>query len=330
MDLSIILPIRNERENLVPLIHELSAVLSGLKLTSEIILVDDASTDGTRVLIAELVARMPFVRAIFLRQHSGQTAAFDAGFRHASGRVVATMDADGQNDPADLPRLLAKLDEGFDCVCGIRRKRRDRLVLRRFPSYLANCIIRRVMNSKLSDLGCSLRVYRKQISDEFRLYGEMHRFIGVLAEQLGARVAELEVNHRARIAGRSNYGLERIFKVLVDLITIWFLKRYHNKPAYFFAGIGSGFIATGLITLAWVLYEKYYLKIWVHKNPWFLLAVLGLIVGVHFVAMGLIAEIIVRTYYESQNKAAYSISKLLGFQDTSSNFVAMKQRAKDT
>jgi glycosyltransferase involved in cell wall biosynthesis len=261
------------------------------------------------------MADRPWLRAIFLRRNFGQTAAFDAGFRAASGDIVATIDGDLQNDPRDIPAMIAKLDEGFDMVAGWRRKRRDGLTLRRIPSRIANWMIRKVTGTRIHDLGCSLRLYRREITDELRLYGEMHRFISILADSMGARIAEVEVNHRPRRAGTSKYGLKRTLKVLLDLMTVVFMRRYQAKPIYVFGSLGLGMMFASAVMAGVVLWEKMKEGVWVHRNPLFILAVVAALVGVQLLATGIVAELIIRTYYESQGKRAYSIKGRAGFGD---------------
>src|SRR5581483_3122243 len=224
MDISIVLPIYNERENLRPLLAEIERGLEPTHLSYEVIAVDDGSTDGSADLLRELAGEKDYLKVILFRQNFGQSAAFDAGFRAASGRLVVTMDADLQNDPADIPRMIEMLEQNqLDFVAGNRGDRKDALVLRKLPSRIANRLIRFVTGTKLHDLGCSLKLYRREFVSELRLYGEMHRFIGVLVEGLGARTMEMTVNHRPRRAGSSKYGIGRTFKVLLDLLTVWFM-----------------------------------------------------------------------------------------------------------
>lgn len=313
MDITVIVPVLDEKDNLRPLVDELDEVLGATGKTYEIIAVDDGSRDGSRELLKTIVAERLSLKAIFFRRNSGQTAAFDAGFRSASGRIVVTMDADLQNDPHDIPAMINKLEEGFDLVSGWRKERKDGLVLRRLPSVIANALIRWITKAPIHDLGCSLKVYRKEITDELRLYGEMHRFIAPLAESMGARIAEVVVNHRARRAGVSKYGLSRTVKVLLDLLTVWFMRGFQTKPIYVFGGGGLALLALGFFTALVVLWEKLADSIWVHRNPLFLIAIMFTVTGAQFLGTGLIAEIMVRTYFESQHKVAYSISERLGF-----------------
>jgi glycosyltransferase involved in cell wall biosynthesis len=313
-ELSVVIPVFNECENLRPLLEEIEAALVPTGRRFEVVAVDDASTDGSTMLLHELAREKPYLRVLFFGYNCGQTAAFDAGFRHASGPLVVTMDADLQNDPRDIPRLIAAMEQGgYDFVTGWRRNRRDNTLLRTIPSRIANRIIRRVTGATIHDLGCSLKLYKKPITDRLRLYGEMHRFISVLVAGYGARVGEIEVNHRPRHAGRSKYGLSRAAKVLLDLLTVWFMRNYQTKPIYIFGGIGLSLFVLGCLLCVYVLYEKLFLGIWVHNEPWFQVALMFLVMGVQFLVLGLIAEVMVRTYFESQDKTAYLIADKAGF-----------------
>lgn len=313
--LSVVVPVYNEIENLEAMLEELHGVLAAGSRTFEVVVVDDGSRDGTAELLAKATKDRPWLRAIFFRRNFGQTAAFDAGFRAASGDIVATIDGDLQNDPRDIPAMIDKLEEGFDMVAGWRRKRSDAMLLRKVPSRIANWMIRKVTGTRIHDLGCSLRVYRRDVTQELRLYGEMHRFISVLADTMGARIAEVEVNHRPRRAGSSKYGLKRTVKVILDLVTVLFMRRYQTKPIYVFGGLGVGmmFLSAGLA--GFVLWEKFHEGVWVHRNPLFILASVAALIGVQLVATGIVAELVIRTYYESQDKRAYSIRERAGFGD---------------
>jgi glycosyltransferase involved in cell wall biosynthesis len=313
MDLSVVLPIYNERDNLIPLLDEIAAALEPTGKRFEVIAVDDGSRDGSQQILREAVATRPYLRAIFFRRNAGQSAAFDAGFQAASGEMVVTMDADRQNDPRDIPLLISKLNEGYDLVTGWRKDRKDGFILRRFPSLIANYFIRKVTGTKIHDLGCSLKIYRKSLTDEMRLYGEMHRFISVLADGMGARVGEAVVNHRPRVAGRSKYGLLRTVKVVLDTTTIWFMRRYQMKPIYVFGGLGALMVAVAALISAFVLYEKIHDGIWVHRNPLFLIAVTSALMGMQSIGTGILAELIVRTHFETQKKASYIVGTRLGF-----------------
>ncbi|MGZ3695911.1 MAG: glycosyltransferase family 2 protein [Bdellovibrionota bacterium] len=309
MDISIICPVFNERGNLIPLLDELEAVMKAFGRSYEIIAVDDGSTDGSGLMLAEQAKKRQNLIVLSLRGNCGQAAAFDAGFREAKGEIVVTMDSDRQNDPNDIPRLVAEIEKGFDFVTGWRKNRQDGFWLRTMPSKIANSIIRTVTKTKVHDLGCSLKAYRAEISSELRLYGEMHRFISVLVEGTGARVSEVVVNHRARVEGESKYGLSRTFKVLLDLLTVWFMRGFQTKPIYIFGGMGCGLLMLSFMGTCLTAYDKIADGVYVHRNPVFLISVVFAVIGVQFLGMGLIAELIIRTYFESQNKKAYSIAR---------------------
>jgi glycosyltransferase involved in cell wall biosynthesis len=313
--LSVVIPVHNEVGNLVALLDELETVLSSQNRSYEVIVVDDGSMDGTAQTLRRLTAERSYLKAIFFRRNFGQTAAFDAGFRAAAGAMVVTMDGDLQNDPHDIPGMLDRLEEGYDMVAGWRRNRQDALVLRKLPSRMANWLIRKATGTTIHDLGCSLRAYRREVTEELRLYGEMHRFISVLAHNMGASIAEVEVHHRPRRAGVSKYGLRRTVKVMLDLMTVMFMRRYQTKPIYVFGGLGFLMVALSTAIYGYVLWEKLHDGVWVHRNPLFLVAVMGTLVGVQLLATGLIAELIIRTYYESQDKRAYSIASRAGFEE---------------
>jgi glycosyltransferase involved in cell wall biosynthesis len=235
--------------------------------------------------------------------------------RHATGQYIVTMDADRQSDPADIPEMIKLLDAGYDCVAGFRYKRQDNIYFRKIPSKVANLIIRHLWKSQLHDLGCALKAFKAEVSSELKLYGEMHRFIGILMEQTGAKVIEYKVNHRARTAGKSKYNLSRTFKVILDLFTLWFLKSYQTKPIYIFGGAGMFCSAASAITLLWTIFDKLYLGVVVHNNPLFLIAIFMAVVAVQFLVMGLIAELLIRTYFESTHQFPYSISKKFNFAE---------------
>ncbi|MDB4933646.1 MAG: hypothetical protein JWP87_618 [Labilithrix sp.] len=313
MDISVILPIYNERENLTPLLAEIEEALDAMAKDYEIIAVDDGSNDGSAELLKKLATEHPRLRAVFFRKNSGQAAAFDAGFRCASGDIVVTMDADRQNDPKDIPALIAKLDDGFDMVTGWRKARRDGALLRKLPSRIANWMIRRMTGTDVHDLGCSLKVYRKHVTDEMKLYGEMHRFISVIAASQGAKIGEVVVNHRPRTAGVSKYGLRRTTKVLLDLMTVSFLRGYQTKPIYVFGTLAMIMFAAGTLIAGYVLFEKLDEGIWVHRNPLFMISIMLFLMAFQFLGTGILAEVIVRTYFESQDKTAYTIASRAGF-----------------
>lgn len=322
MDISVLIPIFNEVDNLPTLLLELREAFKGSGRNFEVIVIDDGSTDGSGLALQKLVGQFSFLKVICFRVNAGQSAAFDAGFRHAQGKVVVTMDGDLQNDPRDILPMVHLVEAGgVDFVSGWRKKRRDHF-FKTFPSKIANWIIRRVTRTRLHDMGCSLKAYRKEISDELRLYGEMHRFIAVLAEMSGANVAEYEVHHRPRTAGVSKYGITRTFKVLLDLVSVWFTKSFQTKPIYVFGGVGLMLLALSGLLFGYVLYEKIALDIWVHKNPLFILGVMLSVISVQFIGLGLVAELLVRTYFESQSRTPYRISKKLGFREDSGSSCA--------
>jgi glycosyltransferase involved in cell wall biosynthesis len=304
--LSIVVPVYNEEANILPLYEGLVAALGRIGGTSEIVVVDDGSTDDTYARLAELAFSDPRLKVIRLRRNFGQTAAIAAGFDHASGAVIVPMDGDLQNDPDDIPRLLAKLDEGYDVVSGWRVKRAERSLLRTVPSRLANWLIGRVTGVPLHDYGCTLKAYRLEIVRDTRLYGEMHRFLPALANLVGARIAELPVNHRPRLHGESKYGLKRTFKVVLDLVTLKFLS-YSTKPIYVFGGGGLLLCFGGFLAGLETLYMKHFQHVYVHRNPFILIAVLLFSLGINFILMGLLAELVIRTYHESQSKPTYWI-----------------------
>lgn len=314
MKISIILPIYNEKENLPQLFKEIEETFASLPYELEVLAVNDCSRDGSLELLEEFVKTKSYLKIISFFVNAGQSAAFDAGFKHASGDIIVTMDSDLQNDPRDIPKMIKLIqEEGFDYVTGWREKRQDGLVLRLIPSKIANFIIRKVTKTKLKDLGCSLKVYRKQVVDHLHLYGEMHRFLGVMIESMGVRVAQIPVNHRARIAGVSKYGINRTFKVVLDLLTVWFMKGFKTKPIYVFGGAGLTCFGLSTLTLGISAYQKFAFETKVHRNPLFLISMVLILVGVQMLAMGLLADMIMRTYFESQNSRPYIIGKKVNF-----------------
>jgi glycosyltransferase involved in cell wall biosynthesis len=321
--LSLVIPVYNEEENIRPLYTEIKQTLDPLNLSYEIIFVDDGSSDDSFAVMQELYHIDPCIVAIRLRRNHGQTAAFAAGFDQAQGRYVLTMDADRQNDPADIPALLVKIEqgEGYDVVNGWRHQRRDNFILRRLPSLIANRLITRLTAVPLHDRGCSLRLFRAEVVQELNLYGELHRFIPELVNAAGFRMAEVPVNHRPRAAGQSKYGLSRTLRVLLDLVTIVFLRRYTDRPMQLFGALGV--LLTGGGTLIGLYLSG--LKIWaglqagwegfhatrIGDRPLLLLAVMLVIVGVQFLVLGVLAELMVRTYYETQQKPIYHVREVL-------------------
>ena len=317
MDLSLVIPVYNEEENLQPLFEAVHAALDPLPQSWEMVLVDDGSSDGSLGVLRSLVDRDPaHVRVIAFRRNFGQTAAIAAGIDHSSGETVVLLDADLQNDPADIPLLLAKLDEGYDVVSGWRKDRQDTYLTRTLPSNLANWLISTVTGVHLHDYGCTLKAYRREVLSGFRLYGEMHRFIPVFAHSIGAKIGELAVRHHPRRYGRTKYGLERTMKVVLDLFTVKFLLDYSSKPIYLFGGAGLVLIAMSFIGLLLLLIRRIAIGTPVLTSPFFIIGVMLAILGFLSILMGLIAELLVRTYHESQEKPTYRVRETLGFPST--------------
>lgn len=310
LDVSVVLPVHNEAASLEEVHAELEGVLLGITATWEIILVDDGSTDNTREVARALSGGG--TRTIVLGRNFGQTAALAAGVDAATGKVVITMDADGQNDPSEIPRMLALLGEGYEVVSGWRYRRKDCWLTRRLPSKVANWIIRIVTGVKLHDFGCTLKAYDHKVFDNIRLYGEMHRFIPALASWMGAEVGEIKVNHRPRLSGASKYGLSRTVRVALDLITVKFLLSYATRPIQVFGKMGLLSFLAGVFSGVWVVYEKIAYSHDMTGNPFLFLTVLLWVVGVQFVSLGLLGEIAIRTYYESQQKPVYYIKETFG------------------
>lgn len=306
-DISILIPFLNEEENIQENYDQIKAVLDDLPLSAEVIYVNDGSKDKGPEILKEIAKKDPRVKMISFFKNFGQTAAMAAAFKKAQGKTYITLDADNQNDPRDIPALLKKMDEGFDVVSGWRKNRQDGFILRTLPSRIANWLISKVTGVHLKDYGCTLKAYNSEYLDQVRLYGEMHRFIPAYAKFAGAKVTEMEVNHRARTKGTSKYGLNRTFKVILDLLTVKFLGDFATKPIYFFGGLGFLFSLISFFLVGWVAYDKWVLGTWVHKNPMFLLAIFVFMLGVILIMMGLIAELLSRTYYESQGKEPYRI-----------------------
>jgi glycosyltransferase involved in cell wall biosynthesis len=308
--LSVVVPVFNELESLEILHQQIKAVLVSLERTYEIIYVDDGSTDGSSSKLQELAEADNTVVVIQLRRNFGQTSALSAGIDYAQGEVVVCQDADLQNDPEDIPRLLAKLDEGYDLVSGWRKDRQDHWLWRKTTSTLANWIISRVVDFKLHDIGCTLKAYRRELLNHIRLYGQMHRFIPALALQVGAKVAEIPVNHKPRLYGRSKYGLGRTFSVILDLLTIKFLGNFTSNPLRVFGG--SGLVLMGLSFLVGIimLFQKFYYDLSLIQTPLLLLSSMLFILGFFCVLQGFTAEMLIRTYHESQGKPTYIIRQI--------------------
>ncbi len=314
-ELSLFLPVLNEEENLRPMHAKIQEALQSLGKTAEVIYVDDGSTDQSLAILKEIAATDARVRVVSLRRNYGQTAAMAAGIDAANGSILIPMDADLQNDPKDIARLLDKLNEGYDVVSGWRKKRKDALVLRKIPSWIANSVISKIGGVPLHDYGCSLKAYRRDVIQDVKLYGEMHRFIPIYASWAGARVTEIPVDHHARTMGKSKYGISRTIKVIFDLITIKFMASYQTKPLYVFGTFGFIAFLLSIIAGVWALYLKIFEGTSFILTPLPIITVVMLAIAVQFFLMGLLAELLVRTYHESQDKAIYTVRERIGFEN---------------
>ncbi|MFH1356436.1 MAG: glycosyltransferase family 2 protein [bacterium] len=316
--LSILIPFYNEEENLEENYLNIRGALNALKKPSEIIYVNDGSTDKGLGVLKGFALNDPDLKIISFSRNFGQTAAMEAAFKQADGQIYITLDADNQNDPADIPRLLVKMEEGFDVVSGWRKKRKDGFFFRRLPSIIANYLISRVTGVALKDYGCTLKAYNSYYLDQVHLYGEMHRFIPAYAKYAGAKITEIPVGHHPRKKGTSKYGIGRTFKVLLDLITVKFLGDYATKPLYYFGGLGAFFCLVSVAIASYVFYQKYFFEpsIMVHKNPLFIISLFIFMTSVVLIMMGLLAELLMRTYHESQGKKPYRIKERIGFNKT--------------
>ncbi|MCB0046635.1 MAG: glycosyltransferase family 2 protein [Caldilineaceae bacterium] len=315
--ISVVIPLYNEEESIPALYERLTAALEEYGATFEIIIVDDGSSDGSFALLAEIGTRDPRYRIIKLRRNFGQTAAFSAGFDHASGDVIITMDADLQNDPKDIPLLMEKVNEGYDIVSGWRKDRQDRFLDRKLPSMIANRMISNVTDVRLHDYGCSLKAYRRDVLQHVHLYGELHRFIPALASQVGGSVTEVAVDHHARQYGTSKYGIGRTVRVVLDLITVWFLGSYATRPIQVFGSLGLISSAAGVLVGLYLTGLKLFNHQDIGSRPLLLLAVLLVVIGVQLITMGLLGEMITRTYFESQNKPIYYVREVVNGENTS-------------
>lgn len=310
--ISVVIPLYNEEESIPHLRTALTEALAHYGDAYEVIIVDDGSKDRSYQLLCEWAAADSHLTVIRLRRNFGQTAAFSAGFDYARGEVVITMDADLQNDPADVPKLMAKMDEGYDIVSGWRINRQDRFLDRKLPSMIANRLISNVTDVQLHDYGCSLKAYRRDVLQHVRLYGELHRFIPALASQVGGTVTEVPVNHRARQFGRSKYGISRTIRVMLDLILVWFLGSYSTRPIHVFGAMGLLSAGGGVLIGLYLTFLKLFLGENIGGRPMLLLAVLLVVIGVQLITMGLLGEMIIRTYHESQNKPIYVVREVAG------------------
>jgi len=313
---SIVVPLLDEQDNIAPLYSQITQALTD-KYSYELIFVDDGSTDDSFKILSQLQESDPAVRIISFRKNFGQTAALSAGFAHCRGDIIVALDADLQNDPADIPAMLERLRDGYDIVSGWRKKRHDHTITRLLPSVIANWLIAKITGVRLHDFGCTLKAYRREVLEETRLYGEMHRFIPALASWSGAKICEMVVNHRPRTSGKAKYGLGRTIKVILDLITVKFLGSFSTKPIYIFGGLGIitglGSVLSGLA----VLYQKFISPshLAMNRNPLLVLTAMLITATIQFILMGLLAELMVRTYHESQNRPTYVIRQTLGLPE---------------
>lgn len=311
MELSVVIPLYNEEENVEKLHEKLREVLSNLEISHEIIYIDDGSLDGTLRILEEIQKRDPNVVVLSFRRNFGQTAAFAAGFDFARGDIVITMDGDLQNDPADIPKLLEAIKDA-DLVSGWRKNRKDPFFSRRLPSIIANWLIGKVTGVKIHDYGCSLKAYRREVVKNLRLYGEMHRFIPALASWYGVKIKEIEVTHHPRYSGKSKYGIGRTIKVLLDLVTVKFLHSFSTKPIQFFGPIGVFFMFLGATIVLYLMFLKFSKGVSIGGRPLLLGGFFSILIGLNFIGMGLLGEMIVRVYHETQKKPIYILKKILG------------------
>jgi glycosyltransferase involved in cell wall biosynthesis len=314
MDLSVVIPIKDERDNLNQLHNRLRAALQPTSLSYEIIVVDDGSTDGSFKVLEELAAGDPRVKAVRLRRNFGQTAALQAGIDWSCGAVLVTMDGDLQNDPADIPMMLDQLAQGYDAVFGLRANRQDDLLVRKIPSLLGNWLIRKVTGVKIKDMGCTLRVMKRDLAESLPLYGELHRFVPVLAQQYGAKVLQIPVRHHPRTAGKTKYNLTRTVRVVLDLITVKFLYSYLTRPMHVMGMAGFIAMGSGLVSLLATIWMKSHSGVFMTGNPLLLLSVMLELIGIQLISMGLLGEVLTRTYFESQGKSAYTVRSTLNLE----------------
>lgn len=312
VDLSIVIPIFNEEESVEPLCDSIMEATKSMGLSLEIIFVNDGSQDRSFEILRGLHQKDPRVKVVDFRRNFGQTAAMAAGFHMAKGRLIVSMDGDLQNDARDIPRLLSKLEEGYDLVSGWRKERKEALFARRFPSWIANWLIGRITGVRLHDYGCTLKAYRAEIIKEIGLYGEMHRFIPALASWMGARIAEISVTHHARRFGKSKYGLGRTVRVILDLITVKFLMTYSTRPLHFFGIPGLLSLFLGILISVYLTILKFFFHEQLAQRPLILFGVLLIFIGIQFISMGILAEIQTRTYHEAQGKTTYAIREIVG------------------
>jgi dolichol-phosphate mannosyltransferase len=314
-DVSVVVPVRDEVESLPLLLEAIASTLGASELSYEIICVDDGSSDGSAQFLKEQAQIRPDLKAVILRRNYGQTAAMAAGFKYAMGKAIVTLDADLQNDPADIPMLLAKLEEGYDLVSGWRQNRQDGALNRLLPSKIANWLIRRTTSVNIHDYGCSLKAYRAELVADMNLYGELHRFLPALAYIEGARITEMPVHHHARRFGRSKYGISRTFRVLMDLLTILFMKKFLTRPMHVFGLLGLLSMFLGVVLGIYLTFLKLAMGEMIGNRPLLILAVLLLVTGVQLFSFGLLAELMMRTYHESQGRPIYRVREVVAKKD---------------
>ncbi len=304
---SIVVPLYNEEENVEALYKELTSVIDDCNLNAEFVLVDDGSSDSTVEKVKEIAGKDPRLKLVCFRRNFGQTAAMQAGFDHTQGDIVITLDGDLQNDPAEIPRMIEKLEEGYDLVAGWRKDRKDKLVSRKLPSMLANRLISKITNVQLHDYGCTLKAMSGEVARNLHLYGEMHRFIPALAAEMGVKIAEIPVNHRPRLHGESKYGISRTFRVLLDLLTVKFFLRFSTRPLHMFGIMGMVTGGLGAVVMAYLAFCRMFLSMPLADRPLLLVATMLVLIGSQFICFGLLAEILVRTHFESQGKKTYTV-----------------------
>ncbi|MDO9299804.1 MAG: glycosyltransferase family 2 protein [Anaerolineales bacterium] len=315
MNLSLIIPVYNEQDNLPFLFEAIYKVMNSINQSWEAILVDDGSQDNSLAVLKEYAQKdAQHIRIISFRRNFGQTAAIAAGLDYAQGETIVLLDADMQNDPADIPMLLAKLNEGYDLVSGWRKSRKDNALTRNLPSMMANWLISRVTGVHLHDYGCTLKVYRRDVLEGFRLYGEMHRFIPVYANSVGAKITEMPVNHHPRKFGKTKYGLERTAKVILDLFTVKFLVSYASKPIYLFGGAGGFLMVVSTIIMFYLFMRRIFFLVAIGNSPLLQMSAMFFILGFQSILLGLIAELLVRTYHESQRKPTYTVRTMINLE----------------
>ena len=326
-DISVVVPMKNEGPNVDELYRELSAALASYGRPYEIVAIDDGSTDDTFSRLARFQSSDFCLRVIRLRRNFGQTAGFAAGFAEARGRYIVTMDGDLQNDPRDIPAMVDLLEKApADIVAGWRKDRKDPFLNRRLPSTVANWLISRATGVELHDYGCSLKVFRAEVVKSMKLYGEMHRFLPAIASEFGVTIVEYVVNHRARVHGRSKYGISRTIRVVLDLLTVKFLISYSTRPVQIFGLLGLVTGAIGMVVLAWLAYVKYFLHEGIGNRPLLVVGIFGVFAGIQFVTLGLLAEMQARTYHESQGKPIYIIRDILQSEEPRAREITTRDR----